>query len=183
MTSKHFCIFLGLREAYDSTTTMPARKHDASLKDRKKKPKYIDMVQSALCHFKTGDGVSKTKIMEYISDNYGLSKDVKTANSIRTACESCWKKGLLIKTRYGRDNILYKLDDEVPHTSNAETTRLGKTEESTLKQEEKLTSKQKSSVCKSRAPETDTIRKKNPSSKRRSVTKRKEMGKISRLEK
>ena len=103
--------------------------------------------------------------------------------SIRTACESCWKKGLLIKTRYGRDNILYKLDDEVPHTSTAETIRLGKTEESTLKQDEIPTPKQKSSVCKSKAPETDTILKTNLSSKRQSVTKRKEMGKIGRLEK
>ena len=162
---------------------MPARKHDASLKDQKKKPKYIDMIQSALHHLKTGDGVSKTKIMEYISDNYGLSKDVKTARSIRTACESCWKKGLLIKTRYGRDNILYKLDDEVPHTSSAEATSLGKTEESTLKQDEIPTPKQKSGACKSKAPVTVTIRKTNPSSKRRSVTKRKEMGNIARLEK
>ena len=162
---------------------MPARKHDASLKDQIKKPKYIDMVQSTLSHFKTGDGVSKTKIMEYISDNYGLSKDVKTARSIRTACESCWKKGLLIKTRYGRDNILYKLDDEVPHTSNAEATRLWKTEESTFKQDEIPTPKQKSSICKSKAPETATKPKTNPSSKRRSVTKRKEMGKVARLEK
>ena len=61
---------------------MPARKHDVSLKDQIKKPKYIDMVKSALYHLKSGDGVSKTKIMEYISDNYGLSKDVKTARSI-----------------------------------------------------------------------------------------------------
>lgn len=115
----------GKNQVKTKKTTEPDKRAALLQNKRKKHTKYIDMIISVLSQSKAENGYSKQQIMDYISDKYGLTKDAKTARRIRAACEAAWKKGTLIKVRYGRDNISYKLDTKVSQTKDSKSKRLG----------------------------------------------------------
>ena len=107
----------GKKPVISDKPTEPDKGAAPLLNKQTKNPKYIDMITSVLSESKAKSDFSKQEIMMFISDKYGLTKDAKTARGIRAACERAWQKGIMIKIKYGRDNILYKLDTEVSDSS------------------------------------------------------------------